>query len=145
MPTTCPFHLILLDLIVLISYEGHKLWNSSLCNFLRPAVTSPLLGPNVLFLFSVCVILLTRETTVECIFICLSTLWANEYIFPPPLSIVWYRADRIGAQSLYSVWPGCPQSVQCSAVVPVRTALKSCSVSGVCSYSVAVYALNVFN
>jgi hypothetical protein len=28
--------------------EEHKLWSSSLCNFLHPSVTSSLLGPNIL-------------------------------------------------------------------------------------------------
>jgi len=42
-------HLILLDLITLITSSGaYKLWNS-LCSVLQPPFTSYLLGPNILF------------------------------------------------------------------------------------------------
>jgi hypothetical protein len=34
MHVTCPVHIILLDLIILIIYD--KLWSSSLCSFLQP-------------------------------------------------------------------------------------------------------------
>jgi hypothetical protein len=47
--STCTVHHILPDLIILIILgEEYKLWNSSLCSFLQPPVTSSLFGPNVL-------------------------------------------------------------------------------------------------
>jgi hypothetical protein len=46
--TTFPTHLILRDTVVLIVLaEEFKLWNSSLCSFLQPPITSFRFGPNV--------------------------------------------------------------------------------------------------
>jgi len=45
MYATCPAHVILFDLIILIIFdEKHKFWNSSLFNFLQHLVTSFFLG-----------------------------------------------------------------------------------------------------
>jgi hypothetical protein len=45
---TCPVHIILPGLILLIILDKeYKLWRSSLCNFLQPPVTSFLFSPNI--------------------------------------------------------------------------------------------------
>jgi hypothetical protein len=58
---TCPAHLIILHLIILILLgEEHQLWSPLLRSFLQPLVTSSLLGPNIL-LSTLCSINLTSN------------------------------------------------------------------------------------
>jgi hypothetical protein len=50
MRATCPAHLTLFHLIILIIlFEVYKLWSLSLCSFLQPPINSSLFGPNILF------------------------------------------------------------------------------------------------
>jgi hypothetical protein len=59
MLATCPTHLILIGLIILIILEENKLQSSSLYCFLHPRIISSLFGPNILI--SLCSSLNVRD------------------------------------------------------------------------------------
>jgi hypothetical protein len=95
MHATCPTHLILFDLIIVIIFgEKCKQWSSWLCNFLQPPVTSSLLGPNLItniFYFFISILLIPYSYSVKVFHFSLDlytisrTPWTSDWPITRPL------------------------------------------------------------